>query len=85
VVGKVTTVYSFDPNQGQFLEGLAIDKHGNEALASAAGQLLNVHLIREPVVGAARNRERAEAAETRRTGVTDRRSAHVPFVERLDH
>jgi sugar lactone lactonase YvrE len=29
VVGKVTTVYSFDPSQGQFLEGLAIDKHGN--------------------------------------------------------
>ena len=26
VVGKVTTVYSFDPSQGQFLEGLAIDK-----------------------------------------------------------
>ena len=29
VVGKVTTVYHFDPSQGQFLEGLAIDKHGN--------------------------------------------------------
>src|SRR5215469_3892046 len=28
-VGKVTTVYHFDPSQGQFLEGLAIDKHGN--------------------------------------------------------
>lgn len=28
-VGKVTTVHSFDPSQGQFLEGLAIDKHGN--------------------------------------------------------
>lgn len=28
-VGKVTTVYRFDPSQGQYLEGLAIDKHGN--------------------------------------------------------
>jgi sugar lactone lactonase YvrE len=28
-VGKVVTVYRFDPSQGQYLEGLAIDKHGN--------------------------------------------------------
>lgn len=28
-VGKVTTVYSFDPSRGEFLEGLAIDKRGN--------------------------------------------------------
>src|ERR1700676_3694290 len=28
-VGTVTTVYSFDPSQAQFLEGLAIDKAGN--------------------------------------------------------
>jgi sugar lactone lactonase YvrE len=28
-VGAVTTVYSFDPNSGQYIEGLAIDKAGN--------------------------------------------------------